>query len=372
VYLKKLDLLNFKNIEDKSFEFNTKINCFIGLNGVGKTNILDSIYYIAYGRSYFNPIAIQNIRQGADFFVLDGVFEKNQQDEHILCSLKKGQKKVLKRNNKNYERFSDHFGFIPLVIISPSDSDLIIEGSETRRKFLDSVISQMNSTYLQGLIQHQKLITQRNALLKSFVQNNYFDRDTLDIYNEQIEAIAQPIYETRKMFLNEFIPIFNQYHQLITGSKDDVNLIYESQLAHHSMQELFAQNLNRDRALQYTSVGIHKDDLVFLLKDSPIKKFGSQGQQKSFLIALKLAQFDFLKQQHGTSPILLFDDIFDKLDEHRVRQILDLVNIDTFGQMFITDTHLERTEALLNSINQDFKIFKIEDTLPTSTDLDLD
>lgn len=360
MYLKKLDLLNFKNIEDKSFEFNAKINCFIGLNGVGKTNILDAIYYIAYGRSYFNPIAVQNIKHGADFFVIDGLFEKNEQREHILCSLKKGQKKILKRNNKNYERFSDHFGFIPLVIISPSDSDLIIEGSETRRKFLDSVISQMNSNYLQLLIQHQKLITQRNALLKSFVSNNYFDRDTLEIYNEQIETIAQPIYETRRDFLHEFIPIFNQYHQLITGNKDDVHLLYESQLEHHSMRELFDQHIQKDRALQYTSVGIHKDDLVFLLKGSPIKKFGSQGQQKSFLIALKLAQFDFLKKQHNIAPILLFDDIFDKLDELRVRQILELVNLDTFGQMFITDTHLDRTESLLNSINQDFKIFTIE------------
>ncbi|WP_353100706.1 DNA replication/repair protein RecF, partial [Myroides odoratus] len=329
-------------------------------NGVGKTNILDAIYYIAYGRSYFNPIAVQNIKHGADFFVIDGLFEKNEQSEHILCSLKKGQKKILKRNNKNYERFSDHFGFIPLVIISPSDSDLIIEGSETRRKFLDSVISQMNSNYLQLLIQHQKLITQRNALLKSFVSNNYFDRDTLEIYNEQIEAIAQPIYETRRDFLHEFIPIFNQYHQLITGNKDDVHLLYESQLEHHSMRELFDQHIQKDRALQYTSVGIHKDDLVFLLKGSPIKKFGSQGQQKSFLIALKLAQFDFLKKQHNIAPILLFDDIFDKLDELRVRQILELVNLDTFGQMFITDTHLDRTESLLNSINQDFKIFTIE------------
>ncbi|WP_410879661.1 DNA replication/repair protein RecF [Myroides sp. DW712] len=360
MYLKKIDLLNFKNIEDKSFEFNAKINCFIGLNGVGKTNILDAIYYMAYGRSYFNPIAIQNIKQGADFFVLDALFEKNEQSEHILCSLKKGQKKILKRNNKNYERFSDHFGFIPLVIISPSDSDLIIEGSETRRKFLDSVISQMNSNYLQLLIQHQKLITQRNALLKSFVSNNYFDRDTLEIYNDQINALAQPIYETRRDFLHDFIPIFNHYHQLITGDKDEVHLVYESQLEHHSMQELFDQNLQKDRALQYTSVGIHKDDLVFLLKGSPIKKFGSQGQQKSFLIALKLAQFEFLKKQHNISPILLFDDIFDKLDELRVRQILELVNLETFGQMFITDTHLERTESLLNSINQDFKIFTIE------------
>ncbi len=360
MYLKKLDLLNFKNIEDKSFEFNSKINCFIGLNGVGKTNILDAIYYIAHGRSYFNPIAGQNVRHGADFFVVDGKFVKDNQSEHILCSLKKGQKKVLKRNNKNYERISDHFGFIPLVIISPSDSDLIIEGSETRRKFLDSVISQLNPNYLQLLIQHQKLIQQRNALLKNFALHNYFDKDTLSIYDEQICQVSTPIYTIRQNFLEEFIPVFNQYHQLITGNKDQVQLVYESQLASTSIEELLALNVNKDRALQYTSVGIHKDDLVFLLKDNPIKKFGSQGQQKSYLIALKLAQFEFLKKKHEIAPILLFDDIFDKLDENRVRQILELVNIDTFGQMFITDTHLDRTEALLNSIHQDFKIFKID------------
>lgn len=362
MYLKKLNVLNFKNISDKSFDFNQKINCFVGFNGVGKTNILDAIYYMAYGKSYFNPIALQNINHDSDFFVIDGTFVKEDKDEHIVCSLKKGQKKILKRNGKIYDRFSDHFGLIPLVIISPSDTDLITEGSETRRKFLDSVISQMDNTYLQSLIQYQKLISQRNALLKSFAQNNYFDLATLEIYNDQLENLAQPIYSKRKNFIEQFIPIFNKYHQLITENKDDVALLYESQLHEKSMKELFNENLTKDKILQYTSVGIHKDDLAFELKQHPIKKFGSQGQQKSFLIALKLAQFDFLKDQKGIAPILLFDDIFDKLDENRVRKILELVNLETFGQMFISDTHADRTENLLNSINQDFEIFKIQDT----------
>ncbi|MDR0227716.1 MAG: DNA replication and repair protein RecF [Flavobacteriaceae bacterium] len=362
MYLKKLNILNFKNLEDKNFEFNEKINCFVGLNGVGKTNILDAIYYMAYGRSYFNPIALQNIKHGSDFFVIDASFVHDDKEENIICSLKKGQKKVLKRNGKNYERFSDHFGLIPLVIISPSDRDLIIEGSETRRKFLDSVISQMDSTYLQLLIQYQKLITHRNALLKTFAQQQYFDSTTLEIYNEQIEQLAEPIFKKRKAFIEQFVPIFNYYHKLITNELDDVQLIYESQLHQKSMQELFHENLAKDRILQYTSVGIHKDDLSFELMGHPIKKFGSQGQQKSFLIALKLAQFDFLKKQKGTAPILLFDDIFDKLDEHRVRKILELVNVDTFGQLFISDTHIERTENLLKSINKDFKIYKISST----------
>ncbi|MEK6451395.1 MULTISPECIES: DNA replication/repair protein RecF [Myroides] len=360
MYLKKLNLLNFKNISDKTFTFNQRINCFVGLNGVGKTNILDAIYYMAYGKSYFNPIALQNIRHNEDFFVIDGTFVKDDKDEHIVCSLKKGQKKILKRNSKNYERFSDHFGFIPLVIISPSDSDLITEGSETRRKFIDSVISQMDNTYLQYLIQYQKLITQRNALLKSFAQNQYFDRETLEVYNEQIAELAHPIHIKRKEFITQFTPIFNRYHKLITEDKDEVTLSYETQLDNMSMMELFNEFLAKDRILQYTSVGIHKDDLSFELKGHPIKKFGSQGQQKSFLIALKLAQFDFLKEYRGVAPILLFDDIFDKLDENRVRKILELVNLDTFGQLFISDTHVERTESLLNSIHQDFEIFKIQ------------
>ncbi|MFM9401870.1 DNA replication/repair protein RecF [Myroides odoratimimus] len=360
MYLKKLNILNFKNISDNTFSFDQKINCFIGLNGVGKTNILDAIYYMAYGKSYFNPIAVQNIKHNEDFFVIDGTFIRDEKEEHIVCSLKKGQKKILKRNNKNYERFSDHFGFIPLVIISPSDSDLITEGSETRRKFIDSVISQMDSNYLQLLIQYQKLISQRNALLKSFAQNNYFDGETLAVYNEQIAELAHPIHEKRRDFIKEFTPIFSHYHSLITENKDDVSLEYETQLDDKSMLDLFAENLAKDRMLQYTSVGIHKDDLAFELTGHPIKKFGSQGQQKSFLIALKLAQFEFLKTQRGVAPILLFDDIFDKLDENRVRKILELVNLDTFGQLFISDTHADRTESLLNSVNQGYEIFKIQ------------
>lgn len=362
MYLKKINILNFKNIEDQTFEFNEKINCFVGLNGVGKTNILDAIYYMAHGRSYFNPIALQNIKHGSDFFVIDAAFQNEEREEMITCSLKKGQKKILKRNGKNYERFSDHFGLIPLVIISPSDNDLITEGSETRRKFLDSVISQMDNSYLQLLIQYQKLVTHRNALLKAFAQQHYFDPITLEVYNEQIEHLASPIYEKRKEFIDKFVPIFDYYHKLITEDKDQVQLIYQSQLQTDTMKNLFQANLAKDRAIQYTSVGIHKDDLSFELQGYPIKKFGSQGQQKSFLIALKLAQFEFLKKHKGIAPILLFDDIFDKLDEHRVRKILELVNIDTFGQLFISDTHVDRTENLLSSINKDFKIYKISST----------
>lgn len=359
MYLKRLSLFNYKNIAEATFDFDTKINCFVGKNGIGKTNILDAIYHLSYGKSYFNPLAVQNIRHGEEFFVVDGVFEKENRDEQIVCSLKKGQKKILKRNNKPYERFSDHIGFIPLVIISPSDQDLIIEGSETRRKFIDSVISQLDSTYLQQLIQYQKIIAQRNALLKYFAANQTFDNDTLSIYNEQLDTLGTSIFEKRKQFLEDFIPIFNKHHQSITNSAETVQIVYESQLSEKPLLQLFDENLAKDRVLQYTSVGIHKDDMSFEIDAFPIKKFGSQGQQKSFLIALKLAQFEFIKKQSGVLPILLFDDIFDKLDETRVGKIVEMVNDETFGQLFISDTHPERTENIVKSTHQSYKLFNL-------------
>lgn len=331
----------------------------MGKNGIGKTNILDAIYHLANGKSYFNPLAVQNIKHGEEFFVVDGEFEKNERSEQILCSLKKGQKKILKRNSKLYEKFSDHIGFIPLVIISPADRDLIIEGSETRRKFMDSVISQLDNTYLQKLIQYQKIISQRNALLKYFALNHVFEKDTLSIYNEQLDNLGKTIFDKRQKFLEEFIPIFNQYHQDITNSAETVQLVYQSDLFEKDTLTLLEENLSKDRALQYTSVGVHKDDLSFEIDHYPIKKFGSQGQQKSFLIALKLAQFDFVKKQSGEKPILLFDDIFDKLDEFRVSKIIEMVNNEEFGQLFISDTHPERTENIVKTTHQSYKIFNL-------------
>ena len=359
MYLKKISLFNYKNFSEANFEFDTKINCFVGKNGIGKTNVLDAIYHLSYGKSYFNPLAVQNIKHGEEFFVIDAELEKENRAEQIVCSLKKGQKKILKRNGKVYDKFSDHIGFVPLVIISPADRDLIIEGSETRRKFMDSVISQLDAIYLQQLIQYQKIISQRNALLKYFALNHVFDNDTLSIYNEQLNEFAQSIFEKRKSFIEEFIPIFNKHHQAITDSQETVQLVYESHLFDNDLATLLVENINKDRALQFTSVGIHKDDLSFEIDSYPIKKFGSQGQQKSFLIALKLAQFEFLKKQSGVKPILLFDDIFDKLDESRVAKIVDMVNSDTFGQLFISDTHPERTETIVKSTLQSYKIFNL-------------
>ncbi|HOZ75573.1 MAG TPA: DNA replication and repair protein RecF [Flavobacterium sp.] len=359
MYLKKISLFNYKNFPEASFDFNEKINCFVGKNGIGKTNVLDAIYQLAYGKSYFNPLAVQNIKHGEDFFVIDGEFEKQGRSEQIVCSLKKGQKKILKRNGKMYDKFSDHIGFIPLVIISPADRDLIVEGSETRRKFIDSVISQLDSTYLQELIQYQKILAQRNALLKYFALNQTFENETLSIYNERLDVLGHEIFEKRKTFLSDFIPIFNRHHQAITGSAETVQLVYESQLENNSLLALLDENLSRDRAAHYTTVGIHKDDLSFEIDHYPIKKFGSQGQQKSFLIALKLAQFEFVKKQCGEKPILLFDDIFDKLDESRVSKIVEMVNNDEFGQLFLSDTHAERTQTIIESTHQSYSIFNL-------------
>lgn len=358
--LTKLSLLNYKNFEAINFDLDHKINCFVGNNGVGKTNVLDAVYHLSFGKSYFNPITTQNIKHEADFFVIDGTYLKEEKTERIIVSAKRGQKKIIKRNGKEYEKFADHVGFLPLVIISPADRDLITEGSDTRRKFIDGVISQGDSGYLNSLIAYNKVLAQRNALLKYFAANNTSNRDTLEIYNSQLHELGSVIYQKRKTFIETFIPIFNQRHQSISRGNERVNLVYGSQLENEPLLTLLQQNYLKDKALQYTGVGIHKDDLLFEIDGHPIKKFGSQGQQKSYLIALKLAQFDFLKVQSQVNPILLLDDIFDKLDESRVEEIITLVERENFGQLFISDTHPERTEAIVKKVHQTYKMFHLE------------
>ena len=357
--LKTLSLVNYKNFDSKIFKFDPKINCFVGPNGIGKTNVLDAIYQLSFGKSYFNPIASQNIKHDEDFFVLDGRYKNKDREEKIIVSFKKTQKKIIKRNGKIYSKLSDHIGLIPLVIISPSDRDLILEGSETRRKFIDGVISQSDNIYLEKLLKYNKVIVQRNALLKYFALNNTFNTESLEIYNHQMVALSEYIFAKRNEFLNIFIPIFKNRYKAISNDQEIVNLVYKSDLLNSNLEQLLAENIQKDRILQYSSIGIHKDDLSFNISSYPIKKFGSQGQQKSYLIALKLAQFDFMKNQSGVPPILLLDDIFDKLDEQRVTQIITLVDDENFGQIFISDTHAERTENAIKRVHQSFEIFNL-------------
>lgn len=358
--LSDLSIINFKNISHKQLQFHAKINCFVGRNGVGKTNILDSIYLLAFGKSYFNPITKYNIQHGEDFFVVDGNFEKNGIKQQVVVSVKKGQKKIIKKNGKIYDKISDHIGEIPLVIISPADRDLIVEGSEIRRKFVDSVISQGDRSYLENLINYNKILAQRNALLKYFAANYTFDSATLEVYDNQLSNLGMLIYEKRSAFVTDFKPILQKRYKDISNAREDVSFNYKSQLQNEGFKNGLHASLEKDKKLQYSSFGIHKDDFSFEIESYPIKKFGSQGQQKSYLIALKFAQYDFMKAQKGTKPLLLLDDVFDKLDEERVKKIIEMVMKDDLGQLFISDTHAQRTENAVKENTDDYQLFELK------------
>ena len=357
--LKSITLTNYKSFSAKTVNLDPKINCFIGPNGVGKSNVLDAIYHLSFGKSYFNPISSQNIKHGEVFFAIKGLYRNESKEEVVIINFKKNNKKVIKRNNKKYEKFSNHIGFIPLVIISPSDRNLIAEGSDIRRKFIDSVISQSDKKYLENLINYNKILTQRNSLLKLFFKNKKFDKQTIQVYDSQLESIGEKIHIKRKIFLNDFVPVFKDKYRSISNNNEEVDIKYKTDLEFDKLSVLLQNNLEKDMFLQYTSKGIHKDDLIFNINDYSVKKFGSQGQQKSLLIALKLAQFDFLKSQNKNNPILLLDDIFDKLDKNRVKQIINLVSDDDFGQIFISDTDEERTRESIKEINNTNKIFNL-------------
>lgn len=358
--LSHISLLNFKNYLELELDFGRNINCLVGNNGQGKTNVLDAIYYLAFCKSHFNPIDTQNILNGEEFFVAQGNFKKEKQSIDIFCGIKKGQKKAFKRDKKAYEKLSDHIGLIPLVMIAPSDIQLILDGSDVRRKFIDSVIAQFNKPYLDNLLNYQKALAQRNALLRSFAENRFFDQDALEIWDDRLIQFGTPIFEERNRFLKEFIPLFQKYYSHISLERDQVGLEYQSGLLENNFKELLRIGLEKDKVLRYTSSGIHKDDMVFQLNGFPLKKFGSQGQQKSYLAALKLAQFEFIKIKKDTMPLLLLDDIFDKLDEDRVAQIIDIVGSTDFGQIFITDTSLSRIQPILERIGKEFNVYQVD------------
>lgn len=339
MFLKKLHLVNFKNYEDQSFEFVSGVNVISGNNGVGKTNLLDAIHYMSFCKSFLNPIDSQNIRHETPFFVLEAVIERSGKEEIIYCGLKRNQKKQFKRNKKEYEKLADHIGLFPLVVVSPFDAELVLAGGEERRRFLDALISQFNHSYLLELIQYNRTLQQRNALLKQFFDQKKFDLETLSIYDEQLTAAGESIHFVRKHFIQEFIPLFQKNYVFISENNELPSLQYESHLNDTpSMIELLQKSHEKDRYRLHTSKGIHRDDLAFLLNGFPIKKFGSQGQQKTYLTALKMAEYEYLKEKTKQLPFLILDDIFDKLDDKRVSKLLQRVSSDDFGQVFITDT----------------------------------
>lgn len=359
--LKNLKLLQFKNHREKSFEFSRQINCFVGNNGIGKTNLLDALYYLSFGKSFLGNSDNLNITEEEEFFVIETEVENEDKNDIIKIIHNKATKKVIKKNEKTYDRIADHIGYLPVVLISPYDSNLISDSGESRRKFLDALISQTDSEYLYSLIQYQKIIQQRNALLKFFAKTRSFEPESLSIYNEPLTKYGNYIFNKRKDFIQELNPLVQHFYQVISNGKERVEVVYESHLADNSFEDLLEQNKERDRLLTYTSHGIHKDDLLFNMNGILIKRIGSQGQQKSFLIGLKLAQFSQVKARTGKIPILLLDDIFDKLDDIRVSQLISLVNKENFGQIFITDTNEERTKIIVKQINEESKIFQLND-----------
>lgn len=359
MYLQSISLINFKNYEQAEFGFSPKINCIVGNNGVGKTNLLDAIYYLSFCKSFFNSIDSQNIRHGQEFFVVQGNYDRQDKNEDIYCGFKRSQKKQFKRNKKEYERLADHIGLLPLVMVSPYDINLITEGSEERRRFIDSVISQYDKQYLYDLIKYNRALAQRNSLLKDFRKNRTFDKDALEIWNEQLIGLGVGIHQKRVGYINEFLPIFRKYYEFISGGSEVANLVYQSQLNEGDFREHLQNSVEKDLAVEYTTVGIHKDDLQLILGEYPLKKEGSQGQQKTYLLSLKLAEFDFIKQINGIKPALLLDDVFAKLDSLRTKQIMTLVAENHFGQIFITDTNKKHLEDILSDIGIEYKFFEI-------------
>ncbi len=360
MYLQSLQLTNFKNYELLNLELSPGLNGFVGNNGCGKTNILDAIYFLSMCKSYLNSNDRQNIRFDQTFFSISGNWNVSHKISTVHCAYKIGAKKIVKLNKKEYEKLSEHIGRYPLVFISPYDGDLIAEGSELRRKWMDGILVQLEKSYLEDIVRYSKILEQRNALLKNMYDQRLFDRDSIEVWDVQLIEVGQRIYERRKLFLAEFIPVFQKFYLNIGSDSENVGLEYRSQLNDASFASLIAASERKDALTQYTNCGIHKDDLLFTIKGHPVKKFGSQGQQKSFLIALRLAQYDWLKQHKELKPILLLDDIFDKLDNQRVARLIELVTADYFGQVLITDTDPGRMKELFNSLPIEKKLFHLE------------
>ncbi len=360
MFLEKLHLVNFKNYKEAEILLDAGINCFVGNNGEGKTNILDAVYYLSICKSYMNPVDKQNIRFDQPFFVIQGTFRNNGKTDEIHCAVKIGHKKSFRKNKKEYEKLGDHIGNYPAVIISPYDRNLISEGSEMRRRWMDSIIAQFDKQYLNLLQTYVKVLAQRNALLKNMAEQRLFDRESIEIWDLKLVETGEKIFQKRKRFLNEFIPVFQKHYNEIGDKEERVHLSYKSHLLENDFKTLLSKSEKKDIQTRYTNVGIHRDDLVFEIKGLPVKKFGSQGQQKSFLIALKLAQYEWLKNHLKTTPILLLDDIFDKLDHQRVEKLMQLVSKQFFGQVLLTDTDIDRVNKIFSNNNFNYHLFEVK------------
>lgn len=356
MYLKELSLFNFKNYTEAFFEFSEKANFFGGNNGIGKTNLLDAIYYTSFCKSFFNPIDSQNIQNDKDFFMLKGLYQKEGEEYLVHCSIRRNQKKLFKLNKKVYERLADHIGKFPLVMVSPADVLLILEGSETRRKFLDGIIAQSNKNYLDNLLNYNRALAQRNVLLKQMAVSGRCDKESVFLWNEQLVKFGIPIHEARCEFVREFIPIFRTYYSQISDENETVSLVYESMLLDNNYSELLESAYDRDRAATHTTCGIHKDDMAFFINNFPVKKFASQGQQKTYLLSLRLAQAQYITEKLNMKPIILLDDIYDKLDDERLARLIAILANDYFGQLFITDTHPQRIPQVFEKLQMPLKI----------------
>jgi len=359
IYIKSIALTQFRNYLNQQFYFQNRIIAICGLNGTGKTNLLDAIYYLCFTKSYFSKPDAQSAYSNLQGFRIEGIIEKNENAEKLVCILRENNRKEFYLDDAAYKKFSNHIGKFTCVFIAPDDVKLITEGSEMRRNFIDTIIAQFEHGYLQYLIDYKKILEERNSLLKAAAEKNYLDETLLNILDEQLIKNGIKIHEARKAFLKTFIPEVQQCYKEIAGKDDDIELSYYSQLTNASFQELLQQNRQRDLYIQRTSCGIHKDDLEITMQQIPFKNIASQGQRKSLLFALKLAEFAILKQKKGYAPILLLDDIFEKLDNQRMNNLLRKVCIEENGQVFITDTHQERLEQCLDNLKVDYQIIKL-------------
>ncbi|MFN4145168.1 MAG: DNA replication/repair protein RecF [Runella sp.] len=359
LHLEKLHLTHFKNYEERFWEFDAQLNCIVGDNGSGKTNLLDAIYWLSLTKSAFHTQDVFSIKHEADFMMINGYFRKEEKLIQITCSLQRGQRKIVMADKKAYERLSEHIGQFPVVLVAPNDTDLVRGGSEERRRFFDGVLSQLDQMYLQDLLQYNKMLSQRNSLLKIFAERQYTDDLLLDTYDEPLVQLANRIFDRRRLFLNQFESLVQYYYAFLGQQRESVAIRHESDVEAIAFREKFRQHRQRDLQAQRTLMGIHKDDFEFLMDAVPLRKFGSQGQQKSFVLALKLAQFELLAIEKEMKPLLLLDDIFDKLDDLRIQKLLELIDNQIFGQVFLTDARPDRTRQLLAPLKASVKFFEI-------------